>query len=118
MSVALEAASSSEACLEHERKLEVLRTSLSSIEAAISRFKNIIKECRMMEEEVCQSLEEMASQDQPDSNEDVEMADEMVPRPESSDPPTEVDTGDQTMSTLGGVTVSPEEEEILMGSMP
>ena len=69
-----------------------------------------------MEEEVHQSLEETASQDQPNSDEDVEMADEMVPQPESSDPPPEVDTGDQMMSASGGVTVSPEEEEILMGS--
>ena len=69
----------------------------------------------MAEEEVCQSLEEAATQDEPDSEEDVEMADEMVPQPESSVPPTEVDNEDQTMSTSGGATVSPEEEEILLG---
>ena len=36
VSVALEAAASPEARLEHERKLEVLRNSLNSIEATIS----------------------------------------------------------------------------------
>ena len=66
-----------------------------------------------MEEEVRQAEEEV---DQPDSDEDVEMTDEVVSPPESSDRPTEADTDDQAMSASGGQTVSPEEEEILMGS--
>ena len=69
-----------------------------------------------MEEEVLQTTEEMASQDRPDSDEDVEMADEVVSQPESSVPPMEPDTGDRTGSTSGDGVMSPEEEEILMGS--
>ena len=117
VSAALEATSHADARQEHERKLVVLRTSLSSIEASISRFENIIEECRMMEEEVRQTTEEMASQDQPNSdNEDMEMVDQdMVSQPEPSAPSTEANMGDQPMLASEGGVVSPEEEAILMG---
>ena len=55
-----------------------IKTSLYSVEASISKFENVIKECRMVEDEVRQTAEEAASQDQPDSENkvtDVEMVD-------------------------------------------
>ena len=103
--------------MEYDRKLEARRTSLSSVEATISRFENIIEECRMMENEVCQTTEEMASQERPNSgDEDMEMVDQdTVSQLEPSAPSTEANTGDQPMLASEGGIISPEEEAILMG---
>ena len=70
-----------------------------------------------MEDEVRQTTEEMASHNQPDSeDEDVEMVDQdTVSQPEPSAPSTEANTGDQPMLASEGGVVSPEEEAILMG---
>ena len=65
-SMALGATSCAETRKEYEKKIEAIRTSLSSIEASIARFEDIIEECRMREEETRQSSEEVASRDQPD----------------------------------------------------
>ena len=117
VSAALGATSLTEAHQELEKKLEAIRTSLRSVEASISRFENIIKECRMMEDEVRQTSEELASRDQPNSgSEDVEMVDqEMVSQLEPSVLSMEANTEDQPVSASGGGIVSPEEEAILMG---
>ena len=73
-----------------------------------------------MEDEVHQTTEEMASQDQPDSGDkvmDVEMVDqEVVSQLESSEPSTETSTEDQPLLASGDGLVSPEEEEILLGA--
>ena len=121
LSAALEAISDRRARKEPEKKMEAIRTSLHSVEASISKFENIIEECRMMEDEVHQTAEETASQDQPDSGnevmKDVEMVDqEVVPRLESSDSHMEVSTEDQPPLASEGGLVSPEEDAILMGA--
>ena len=121
LSATLEDISNRRARKEPEKKMEAIRTSLPSVEASISKFENIIEECRMMEGKVCQTAEETASQDQPDSGndvaEDVEMTDqEVVPQLESSDSHMEVSTEDQPPSASGGGLVSPEEDAILMGA--
>ena len=119
VSKTLEATSNREACKEYEKKMEVLRTSLIAVEAAISRFENIIEECRMMEDDVRQAKEEAASGDQSDSREgaeDVEMVDqEVVSQLGSSNPHTEANIGTPPLLALRGDLVSPEEEEILLG---
>ena len=117
-SVALGATSRAETRKEYEKKIEAIRTSLSSIEASIARFEDIIEECRMKEEEVHQSSEEMASRDQPDSgDEDVEMVDQdTVSQPRPSAPSMETNMGDQPMLASEGGTISPKEEAILLGA--
>ena len=105
VSAALGATSNREAHKEYEKKMEAIRTCLSSVEASISRFENIIEECRMMEDEVRQTTEEMASQDQPNSGDevtDVEMVDqEVVSQLKSSDLPAEASMGDQPLLASG-----------------
>ena len=119
MSRSLEVASDRRAHKELEQRLTAIQISLKAVEASISKFENLIEECRMVEEEVCQIEEEEASQDQPNSGEeatDVDMADqEDSGRPESSDPHVEVSTEDNPLSASGGNTISPEEEEMLLG---
>ena len=61
----LEMVSNRRAQQENEKKLMAIRTSLVSIEASISKFENIIKECQMLEDEVHQTAEEVASENQP-----------------------------------------------------
>ena len=72
-----------------------------------------------MEDEVRQTAEEAASQDQPNSGDeatDVKMVDqEVVPQLKSSNSHMEASTGDQPLLASGGGLVSPEEDEILMG---
>ena len=53
MQVVTDAASGRE--LEH--RLNSLQTSLTKIERAITRYENIIEDCRMQEEEACQEEE-------------------------------------------------------------
>ena len=118
VSKALEAISDKRACKDHGKRLAAIQTSLGSVEASISKFENIIKECRMVEDEVCQ-IEEAASQDQPDSGDeadDIEMADQEASHHlESSDSHMEASTEDQPLSATRGSLISPEEEVILMG---
>ena len=62
----------------------------------------------------------MASQDQPNSDNevtDVEMVDqEVVSQLESSTPSTEASMGGQPLLASGGGLMSPEEEAILLGA--
>ena len=67
-------------------------------------------------------VEEEARQDQSGSGEeaaDIEMVDQEEPgNPESSGPHMEADTEDNPPLASGGDTISPEEEEILLGGTP
>ena len=117
VSVALGAASDQATRKEHEEKLKALRTSLSSIEDSISKYENIIEECRMMEDEVRQDTTDMASQDPENEAMEVdEVTQEVASQSGSTDLPTEASMEDQPLLALGGKIVSPEEEEILMGA--
>ena len=76
----------------------------------------------MVEEEAHQIEEEEAHQGQSSSGEgaaDVEMVNQEEHHdPESSSPHMEADTEDNPPSASGGDTISPEEEEILLGETP
>ena len=102
------------ACKEMEQRLAAIQTSLNAVENSISKFKNLIEDCRMVEEE--------AHQDQSGSGEEaanIEMVNqEERGNPESSGPHMEADTKDNPLSASGGDTISPEEEEILLGETP
>ena len=76
----------------------------------------------MLEEEAHQIEEEEARQDQSGPGEeaaDIEMVDqEEVGDPESSGPHMEANTEDNPPLASGGDTISPEEENILLGETP
>ena len=111
VSKTLEVTTDGRACKEMEQRLAAIQTSLNAVENSISKFENLIEDCRMVEEE--------ARQDQSGSGEEttnVKMGNqEERGNPESSGPHMEADTEDNPPSALGGDTISPEEEEILLG---
>ena len=94
--------------------MAAIQTSLNAVENSISKFENLIEDCKMVEEE--------AHQDQSGSGEeaaDIKMVDqEERGNPESSGPHMEANTEDNPLSASGGDTVSPEEEEILWVEHP
>ena len=104
---------------ELQQRLAVIQTSLNGVETSISKFENLIEECRIVEEEVHRIEEEEAHQDQSNSGEeatDIDMADqEESGSLESSDPHMEANTEENPPLASGGNTISPEEEEILLG---
>ena len=111
VSKTLEVTTDGQAHKEMEQRLAAIQTSLNAVENSISKFENLIEDCRMVEEE--------AHQDQSGSGEeatDVKMVDQEEPgNPESSGPHMEADTEDNPPSASGGDTISPEEEGILLG---
>ena len=114
VSKTLEVTTDRRARKEMEQRLAAIPTSLNAVENSISKFENLIEDCRMVEEE--------ARQDQFGSGEeaaDVEMVDqEERGNPESSGSHMEADTEDNPLSASGGDTIPPEEEEILLGGTP
>ena len=92
---------------EMEHRLNTLQTSLSTVERSIAKFKNLIEDCWMLEEEVRrieedeahleeeihQEEEEEIHQEEEEEIADVEMAEEEERGdPESSGPHGEADT--------------------------
>ena len=59
---------------EMEHRLNTLQTSLDTVERSITKFENLIEDCRMLEEEA--RLEEEIHQEQEEEVTDAEMADE------------------------------------------
>ena len=106
---------------ELEQRVTTIQTALNAIEASISKFDNIIEECRLVEEEVCQMEVGEASPDQPDSGEqamDMDMADQENSGHQGSSDPHMVTTKDNLPLASGGNTITSEEEEILLAGMP
>ena len=84
---------------EMEHRLNTLQTSLDAVERSITKFENLIEDCRMQEEEVT----------------DVEMADEEeCGDPEPSGPRGEADTEGPPPLASAEDAVSPEEDALLM----
>ena len=90
--------------------LSTLQTSLDTVERSITRYENIIENCRMQEEEAHQEEETSREQEEEEVT-DAEMVDEanveMVDEeehddPEPSDPRGEADTEDPPSSSLCG----------------
>ena len=104
---------------EMEQRLAALQTSLNAVENSITKFENLIEDCRMVEEELCQIEEDEACQEEEEETTDVEMVDEEERgNPESSGPCMEANTEDIPPLVSGGDTVSPEEKVILLGQTP
>ena len=99
---------------ELEHRLNSLQTSLTATEWAIIKYKNILKDCRRLEEEACQEEVILLEQEEEEDT-DAEMVDEgecgdgepsgSQGVPETEDTPPLVPAGD---------AVSPEEDAFLM----
>ena len=111
-------------CREMEQRLNTLQTSLNAVETSIMKFENLIKDCRMVEEEVCHVEEDEACLEEEICQEEEEITDiEMVEEeersdPESSGPHREADTEGIPPLVSAGDTVSPEEDALLMQQAP
>ena len=100
---------------ELEHRLNSLQTSLTAIERAITKYENILKDCRMQEEEACQ--EEVIFQEQEEEEEDTDT--KMVEEGECSDgepsgPQGAAGTEDSPPLDPAGDAFSPEEDAFLM----
>ena len=122
MAVARELTTDQPSGQEMDARLSTLRTTLGAIERAITRYKDLIENCRMQEEEARQVE---TSHEQPEEEtSDMEMVnDEGCGDPEPSDPCKEADTEDlpppfevvgPTPQAPDGDAVSPEEDAFLM----
>ena len=101
--------------MELEHRLNSLQTSLTAIEWAITKYENILEDCRMQEEEACQ--EEVISQEQEEEEGNTDA--EMVEEGECGDgePPGlqgVASTEDIPPLDPTGDAVSPEEDAFLM----
>ena len=100
---------------ELEHRLNSLQTSLTTIERAITRYKNIIEDCRMQEEEACQQDEISHEQEEEEEVTDTEMVEEEeCGDAEPSGPQGVADTEDIPPLDPAGDAVSPEEDAFLM----
>ena len=101
--------------MELEHRLNSLQTSLTAIERAVTKYENILEDCRMQEEEAHQ--EEVISQEQEEEEGDTDA--EMVEEGEHGDgkpsgPQGVAGTEDIPPLDPAGDTVSPEEDAFLM----
>ena len=124
VSKTMEVITDAPSCREMEQRLNTLQTSLSVVETSITKFKNLIEDCRMVEEEVHCVEEDEAHQEYEACQEEEEIADvKMVEEeergdPESSGPRREADTEDIPPLVSAVDTFSPEEDTLLMQQAP
>ena len=110
---------------EMEHRLNTLQTSLSMVERSITKFKNLIEDCWMLEEEVHHfeedkaCLEEEICQEEEEEITDFEMAEEEEHGdPESSGPCGEADIeGPPPLASIEDA-VSPKEDTLLIQPAP
>ena len=104
---------------EMEQRLITLQTSLNMMETSITKFKNLIEDCWLVEEEVRHIEEDEACLEEICQVEEEEIANiQMVEEegrgdPESSGPHVEADTEDPPPLVSAGDAVSPEEDTLL-----
>ena len=99
---------------ELEHRLNSLLTSLTMIEWAITRYEDILEDCRMQEEEACQE-EEIFNEQEEEDDADAEMAEEGEHGDvEPSGPQGATGTEDTPPLDPADDAVSPEEDAFLM----
>ena len=99
---------------ELEHRLNSLKTSLTTIERAITRYEDILEDCRMREEEAHQE-EEIFDEQEEEDDANAEMAEEEEHGDvEPSGPQGVAGTEDTPPLDLAGDAVSPEEDAFLM----
>ena len=108
---------------EMEQRLSTLQASLNAMERSITKFKNLIEDCRMLEEEVCCIEEDEAHLEEEICQEeeiaDVEMVeDEEHDDPESSGHHGKADTEGLPLLVSTGDAIFPEENALLMQPAP
>ena len=106
---------------EMEHRLNTLQTSLDAVERSITKFENLIEDCRMLEEEAhCMEedeahMEEEIRQEQEEEVTNTEMDDEEERGdPEPSAPCGEADTEGPPPLASAEDAVSPKEDALLM----
>ena len=119
MSEAMQMVTDRASGMELEHRLNSLQTSLTAIEWAITKYENILKDCRMQEEEACQ--EEVISQEQEEEEGDADA--EMMEEGERDDgepsgPQGAAETEEVPPLVPAGDAVSPEEDAFLMQQAP
>ena len=114
MSEALQVVANDVSGRELEHRLSSLQTSLTAIEWGITKYENIIKDCRMQEEEAHQE-EEISHEGEEEEAIDTEMVEEEERSDtEPSGPEGAADTEDTPPLDPTGEAVSPEEDAFLM----
>ena len=99
---------------EPEHRLNSLQTSLTAIEQAIVKYKNILKDCRMQEEEAHQE-EVILPEQEEEGDTDAKMVEEgELGDSEPSGPQGAVETEDAPPLVPASDAVSPEEDAFLM----
>ena len=64
VSKTMEVITDGRSCREMEQRLAALQTSLNAVETSITKFENLIEDCRMVEEELCWIEEDEACQEE------------------------------------------------------
>ena len=133
MSKAIEVVTDAPSRRELEHRLNILQTSLSTVERSIMKFEDLIEDCRMLEEEeVCHAEEDEARleeeihyeeeeicQEEEEEIANIEMAEEEERGdPESSGPRGEADTEGPPPLVSAEDAISPEEDALLMQPAP
>ena len=101
--------------VELEHQLNSLQTSLAAIERAITKYKNILEDCRIQEEEARQ--EEVISQEWEEEEGDADaemMEEEECDNGEPSGPQGAAETEEVPPLVSAGDAISPEEDAFLM----
>ena len=100
---------------ELEHRLNSLQTSLTAIERAITKYENILEDCRMQEEEAHQEEVIFHEQEEEEGDTDAEMVEEGEHgNGEPSGPQGAAGTEDAPPLDPAGDAVSPEEDAFLM----
>ena len=101
--------------MELEHLLNSLQTSLPAIKRAITKYENILKDCRMQEEEACQEEVIFQEQEEEEGDTDAEMMEEGERGDgEPSGPQGVAKTEEVPPLVPAGDAVSPEEDAFLM----
>ena len=115
MSEAMQMVIDSASGRELEHRLNSLQTSLTAIERAITKYENILKDCRMQEEEAHQEEVIFQEQEEEEGDTDTEMVEEGERSDGEPSGPQEVaGTEDAPPLDPTGDAVSPEEDAFLM----
>ena len=105
--------------VELEHRLNSLQTSLAAIERAITKYENILEDCRMQEEEARQEEAISQEQEEEEGDADVEMMEELMEEEERengepSGPQGVAETEEVPPLVSAGDAISPEEDAFLM----
>ena len=114
MSEAMQMVTDTASGRELEHRLNSLQTSLTAIEWAITRYEDILEDCRMQEEEACQEEEIFPKQEEEEDTNAEMVEEEERGDAEPSGPQGAAGTEDVPPLDPSSDAVSPEEDAFLM----